>query len=49
LSIPPDEVALGRAVVVVVLDLLKRPVDDHPELQPAAAMENDALAAKDEG
>jgi hypothetical protein len=25
------------------------PVDDHPELKPAAAMEDDALAAEDEG
>jgi hypothetical protein len=45
---PPDEVALRRAVVVVVLHLLKRSVDHHPELKPAAAMEDDALAAKDE-
>jgi hypothetical protein len=35
--------------VVVVLDLLKRPVDDHPELEPAAAREDDALVAEDEG
>jgi hypothetical protein len=46
---PPDQFALRRAVVVVVLDLLERPIDDHSELQPAAAREDDALAAEDEG
>jgi hypothetical protein len=35
--------------VVVVFHLLKRPVDHHPELEQAAAMEDDALAAEDEG
>jgi hypothetical protein len=46
---PPDQLALRRAVVVVVLDLLERPIDDHSELEPAAAMEDAALAAEDEG
>jgi hypothetical protein len=45
----PDQLTPRRAVVVVVLDLLKRPVDDHPELESAAAMEDDALATEDEG
>jgi hypothetical protein len=46
---PPDQLAPRRAVMVVVLDLLDRPVDDHPELEPAAAMKDNALAAEDEG
>jgi hypothetical protein len=40
---PPDQLALGRAVVVVVLHLLKRSVDHHPELEPAAATSAVAL------
>ena len=46
---PPDQLTLRRAVVVVVLDLLKRPVDHHPKFKPAAAVEDDALAAEDQG
>jgi hypothetical protein len=46
---PPDQLTLRRALVVVVLDLLKRPVDHHPKFKPAAAVEDDALAAEDQG